>query len=436
MTYWKLIVEGFGKINKAEIELAPMTLIVGDNNSGKSYLLSLAWAVRKLADEIFSQDSFSRESCDEADELRSSFQNAIERAKNTGTADVKFRLISSQLEMIMNRILERRKEWLINRIFNSDCVNVKRIALKMPVDSLGTIRIDSFQNRVIVQISNKGVMNFSPDFCLDTKELADLIIQAAAEWSLSLSFVTYMPAARTGFMMSKDIINKYARKQTFARIEADEQQAVQPFALPVLDFLDVMNDLSQDQAGEEKYKDIAAFIQRMTQGNVEISGLPSHELSYVPDGGDKKYPFRAVSAVVTELAPLLLMLSHQKKISGLFYEEPEMCLHPALQKRMGQVLARLVNAGADVVATTHSDIILQHINNMIRLKWMKKDPKDYGFETADLIEKEKVRVYQMSGCKDGTTEVKELRCSDNGFAVPTFNDALDDIMEDVIQIQS
>ncbi len=174
----------------------------------------------------------------------------------------------------------------------------------------------------------------------------------------------------------------------------------------------------------------------MTQGNVEISSLPGRELSYIPDGGDRKYPFRAASAVVTELAPLLLLLSHTKRIGGLFYEEPEMCLHPALQKRMGQVLARMVNAGIDVTATTHSDIILQHMNNMIRLSRMQKNPKDYGYETEDLIAPEKVRVYQMSVCKDGMTEVKELPCGENGFAVPTFNDALDELMEDVIQIQS
>ena len=53
MSYWKLSVEGFGKIKKAEIELAPMTLFVGDNNSGKSYLLSLAWAMHQLSDELF-----------------------------------------------------------------------------------------------------------------------------------------------------------------------------------------------------------------------------------------------------------------------------------------------------------------------------------------------------------------------------------------------
>lgn len=42
----KIHVEKFGKIKKADIELTPFTLFVGDNNSGKSYLLSLIWALQ------------------------------------------------------------------------------------------------------------------------------------------------------------------------------------------------------------------------------------------------------------------------------------------------------------------------------------------------------------------------------------------------------
>ena len=36
--HWKLKVSGYEKIKSAEIETAPLTLFVGDNNSGKSYL--------------------------------------------------------------------------------------------------------------------------------------------------------------------------------------------------------------------------------------------------------------------------------------------------------------------------------------------------------------------------------------------------------------
>lgn len=41
-------VEDFGKIKKASIKVAPLTLLVGDNNSGKSYLLSLIWAFQSF----------------------------------------------------------------------------------------------------------------------------------------------------------------------------------------------------------------------------------------------------------------------------------------------------------------------------------------------------------------------------------------------------
>ena len=49
---WKLKVAGYGKIESAEIEMAPLTLFVGDNNSGKSYLMSLLWGILNL-EEVF-----------------------------------------------------------------------------------------------------------------------------------------------------------------------------------------------------------------------------------------------------------------------------------------------------------------------------------------------------------------------------------------------
>lgn len=46
--HWKLKVSKYGKIESAEIETAPLTLFVGDNNSGKSYLMSLMWGIQNF----------------------------------------------------------------------------------------------------------------------------------------------------------------------------------------------------------------------------------------------------------------------------------------------------------------------------------------------------------------------------------------------------
>ena len=44
-----------------------------------------------------------------------------------------------------------------------------------------------------------------------------------------------------------------------------------------------------------------------------------------------------------------------------------MCLHPQLQYQMARLIIRMVNSGINIVASTHSDIIIQHINNMCQL---------------------------------------------------------------------
>ncbi len=42
---WTLHVEDFGSIKSADIDVAPMMLFVGQNNTGKSYLASLLWGI-------------------------------------------------------------------------------------------------------------------------------------------------------------------------------------------------------------------------------------------------------------------------------------------------------------------------------------------------------------------------------------------------------
>ncbi len=42
---WTVHVKKFGKIEEAEIQAAPLTLFIGDNNSGKSYIMTLLYGL-------------------------------------------------------------------------------------------------------------------------------------------------------------------------------------------------------------------------------------------------------------------------------------------------------------------------------------------------------------------------------------------------------
>ena len=52
MSYSKLTVKNLGKIKEAEIELSDLVLFIGDNNSGKSYLMTLIYGFANYSEEI------------------------------------------------------------------------------------------------------------------------------------------------------------------------------------------------------------------------------------------------------------------------------------------------------------------------------------------------------------------------------------------------
>jgi predicted ATPase len=144
------------------------------------------------------------------------------------------------------------------------------------------------------------------------------------------------------------------------------------------------------------------------------------------------------SGVVTESVPLWLVLK-RAAVNCLMIEEPEMCLHPALQKEMARALVKTANSHFPVIASTHSDIILQHVNNMIRLE--KRPDREQmmlklGYDENDLLNSENVRVYQFDA-KEGRTTVTKIECDeDRGFAAPTFIDALGGILDETIEVES
>ncbi|MCB9527343.1 MAG: hypothetical protein H6701_02940 [Myxococcales bacterium] len=53
---WTLKVEDFGRIAAAEVTVKPLTVLVGRNNSGKSYLATLIWGLHHGQLETFGED--------------------------------------------------------------------------------------------------------------------------------------------------------------------------------------------------------------------------------------------------------------------------------------------------------------------------------------------------------------------------------------------
>ena len=436
----------YGKIKSAEIEVSPLTLFVGDNNSGKSYLMALLWGIQNLGvSELIS--SVLREETKLEHELIGWIRAQVALACEQGEHIAQVCEIEKELQAFLREGLRQNKDNLVKKIFNSSDVKIKDLQIELKdldkisltftklKDRWGSEELDSL--RIKNNTGTEYTIKLSEiEWGYQNNLIICMILSLAMEISIGevngIYENIYLPAARTGFMLTKDIINKAGRNAAFNI--GVQQEEMSPFIRPINQFLDVMNDLSFDSKGDRGAAAIAEYLENyMAEGTVEMSTLPNKEVLYVPAGQEKGIPLRIVSAVVTEISPLILILKHKKRVKGLFYEEPEMCLHPQLQQKIARVICQLASAGVKMTLTTHSDIILQHINNMIRLSERQDAERicsELGYDSGDLLKAEEVKVYQLKSNAGEGTKVEELPCGKNGFAVPTFNDALDRIMEE------
>lgn len=437
----KLILEGYGKIKHAEINVKPLTFFIGDNNSGKGYLLSLIWALQTMETRTpLFQGMFELD-----DELFRKVYDGLECAIEKTFQEKKgsYRFYAKDILSGLNRLLSRNKQQFVNRIFNFENVRIDKFWVELLENY--EIQMQFFCDEDSFDIEYQGIKCAIYVGSFDAQELAEAemyrclrYILIGTMFSLSSSCV-YFPAARTGFVLAKDIVNKVGRSRTFDVLD-DEQivkPQLQPFTKPIIKFLDMLENLTVDNMDKNGNGNLVQWIEsHLTNGKVSYKENGLNEIRYIPEGMEQGIPLRTASAVVTELAPLLLLLKYGTKIKSICYEEPEMCLHPQLQLEIGRLLIQMVNQGIGIVATTHSDIILQHVNNMCRLNKIKKKEallEQLEISENDCLDVDKIAVYQLTDFGE-YSEVEQIVPTDDGFVIPTFTDALMNIFRNSTMI--
>ncbi|HIQ55238.1 MAG TPA: hypothetical protein EYH59_00950, partial [Pyrodictium sp.] len=121
---------------------------------------------------------------------------------------------------------------------------------------------------------------------------------------------------------------------------------------------------------------------------------------------------------VREALPLTLALT-AKALHELVIEEPEAHLHPAAVKALARVIARSINRGKWVLITTHSDLLLSAINNLIMLYAHPEKARTLGLAPQDLIAPAKVAAY-VTRLKGSVVELQKLQVDEIGIPEDEF----------------
>ena len=224
----------------------------------------------------------------------------------------------------------------------------------------------------------------------------------------------YLPADRTGVMHAHRVVVRSIIGQA-SRAGLRRDMPLPQLSGVLADFLEELIGLG-DQRGTREAKfhnSLAGQIEKdILQGKISMEQSPVGypEFFYRPEGWEESLGLMNTSSMVSELAPVVLYLRHVVRPGEvLIIEEPESCLHPAMQVEFIRQLAAAVHAGVRVMITTHSEWVLDELTNLARLGQLPRSRRE-GLSGADFaLDPEMLGVWLFRPKKSGRgSEVEEI----------------------------
>lgn len=190
------------------------------------------------------------------------------------------------------------------------------------------------------------------------------------------------------------------------------------YSLPIRTGLEIAEDLKEVSKNLGDFAGFAEKLESVVLGG-QVSVGEYGELSYAPNS-KTALRINLSASMVKSLASLVVYLRFQaKKGDFLIIDEPEMNLHPANQRKLAQFLCELVNAGINLILSTHSDYIIREVNHAILLKHpgMDEVKARYAYREEQLLDCAKVSVLAFT--EDGLPT--QLEVDERGFAVDSID---------------
>lgn len=447
----KISINNLGPIEKATINLKNLTVFVGQNNTGKTYLLSCLY--------FFQSNDFKKI-------LSDIIKNSINEYNCTSKS---FQLKEAQniLENIFQKISEI--DVLESMNFNANCESQSSFKFSPPklkkddiylVSDFFTDNSNSFvKNLLSILLNDKK----GKDFLAMLNIPSSGTIKKEINFTNFTSFLTKIFGLKSSYeIFLKTIIFKFFNLSLEEKIKASylfpvERAGVNKFfyeaisklndtdlALKsIIEFkLKLNNDTLINKFDKSFFYDIARKLEtelfkggkiwneKISENNFQIVFFNKY---------DKKFTLDNFSSSINELSIFILYLKYYAKEGDvIFIDEPEISLHPDSQRILVRYLAELSKAGLKFVIITHSDYIVKELNNLICITKLISDNKNilnHYYNEKNALDYSMATVYSIYEDKDKII-VKNADEGEYGFEEKLFTRAINNISQDSSQIFS
>jgi predicted ATPase len=396
----RIHVKDFGPIKEADIHLGKVTVLMGPDNTGKSYFTVLMPVLEELvrdwryAQALMAPPKYTLED--------------FELQLNIMLYDILHIFYSVEPEELIRRGAEKAEIEFELRSKEGQAVELE------------------------VQIDKSGVNTKLHGF--------DELFESSK--APAIEPVVYIPAERAGIMRAlKQFLRlSLATSLLSAPLHKRKVQLVsERIRLPGTDILFLEQLLGVEKfTKKERERAFTApaleLLDEVLRGRIEM--YEDLSIRYYPIGAGKPVDLINASAMVSELSAIYILSGTLKEGWWLVVEEPEAHVHPRGQMGLARFMAMLARLGVNVMATTHSDLIALKLAQMVGLTGLSPEERErLGYRGDEYLTKEELALYSFEPTEDGSI-VRKIEVSETGEVseLPTYSNVLEEMYREAVRL--
>jgi len=320
--------QNFAKLKDTQIAFNDITVLAGKPGTGKSYVMKFMYAI----------------------------DETLERASIVAVVSANDKLAKLQKRLDALKIQSKKKP--TSELFKETMSLFDEY--KNLVNKMEKIRAGDFDSKDISKDLSGILEDILKGIFLDLVEISRVF-----SCNCSNKFkIDYNNKIKAEFLYTKKNSNGNVFVETPLILEfkkfMNQEKGKTPYHIESL-----LNILATDYSPADTKQNI--FIKEFTKKSKEIIGgdIESSGDSFVfNQEGGKNYDILNTSSGTKSIGLLQYLVTNKalKRGSVLYWEEPEVHLHPAWQLKMVDLFVELMNAGVKIVFSTHSPYMCDYLN--------------------------------------------------------------------------